>query len=358
MEVYAGMADAMDFHEVGRLVAHLKARRASSTTRCSCSCPTTAPKARTTPTRRSGWRTVQYSQDIDRLGGKGAYGIMGPSWASASASPLSTFKFYSGEGGIRVPLIIAGVPGGTGNQIHHSLTHVNDIVPTLLDLAQVRVRAPAGRGNRSRRWPGAACCRSCAATRQVRPPDQPLGYELSGNKALFKGDLKLVRNAATGGRRPVAPVRPARRPRRDARPAAPACPRPSAMQADYAAYARSHGVLPMPEGYNPVRQVLINSFINYWIPDLSQHGAAVLAGWSAGGRRRARDPQAAAALMQAGGYLDSPWPGEDGGPARPQARHGIAGMNLRPGETAALRHAQHLHVHHDGARRAGRGIIC
>jgi cytochrome c-type biogenesis protein CcmH/NrfF len=22
----------------------------------------------------------------------------------------------------------------------------------------------------------------------------------------------------------------------------------------------------MPEGYNPVRQVMINSFVNYWIP--------------------------------------------------------------------------------------------
>jgi hypothetical protein len=37
--------------------------------------------------------------------------------------------------------------------------------------------------------------------------------------------------------------------------------------------------------------------------------------------------------MTAGGYLDSPWPCEDAGPARLQAPHGIAGMNLRPGET-------------------------
>jgi len=50
------------------------------------------------------------------------------------------------------------------------------------------------------------------------------------------------------------------------------------MQDDYAAYAASHGVLPMPDGYDPVRQVLINSFLNYWIP---AYRNTVLA-WSAG----------------------------------------------------------------------------
>jgi hypothetical protein len=38
------------------------------------------------------------------------------------------------------------------------------------------------------------------------------------------------------------------------------------MQADYAAYAKSNDILAMPDGYNPVRQVVINSFVNYWIP--------------------------------------------------------------------------------------------
>jgi hypothetical protein len=52
----------------------------------------------------------------------------------------------------------------------------------------------------------------------------------------------------------------------------------AALRADYDAYARSHGVLPMPEGYNPVRQVLINSFINYWIPAYRNTALGVFAG--------------------------------------------------------------------------------
>ena len=50
------------------------------------------------------------------------------------------------------------------------------------------------------------------------------------------------------------------------------------MQAEYAAWAKANGVLPMPEGYNPVRQVMINSFVNYWIPTYRNTALAVLAG--------------------------------------------------------------------------------
>jgi hypothetical protein len=32
----------------------------------------------------------------------------------------------------------------------------------------------------------------------------------------------------------------------------------------------------MPEGYNPVRQVMINTFVNYWIPTYWPQGLAVL----------------------------------------------------------------------------------
>ena len=49
------------------------------------------------------------------------------------------------------------------------------------------------------------------------------------------------------------------------------------MQAEYAA-GQANGVLPMPDGYNPVKQVLINSFVNYWIPTYRITALAVLAG--------------------------------------------------------------------------------
>jgi len=38
------------------------------------------------------------------------------------------------------------------------------------------------------------------------------------------------------------------------------------MVEDFAAYERSHGVLPIPADYNPILQVQINSFVNVYIP--------------------------------------------------------------------------------------------
>jgi arylsulfatase/uncharacterized sulfatase len=45
------------------------------------------------------------------------------------------------------------------------------------------------------------------------------------------------------------------------------------MQADFAAYAKSHGVLPMPDGYDPVQQVATNTLLNYFVP---RYGPIVL----------------------------------------------------------------------------------
>ena len=291
MEVYAGMADAMDA-EVGRLVAHLRQSGEYDNTVFVFLSDNGSEGSDYADAQI--WLATQYSQNIDRLGGKGAYGIMGPSWASAAASPLSTYKFYAGEGGIRVPLIIAGVPGGPANQIHHSLAHVNDIVPTLLELAQVPAPGGTYRGQPVEPLAGRSLLPALRGDpAPVHPPDKAIGYELSGNEALFKGDLKLVRNLPPmgDGQWHLYDLRTDPGETRDLRSAQPQAF--EALRADYEAYARSHGVLPMPEGYDPVRQVLINSFINYWIPTYRTHALVALAGlaallWLALRRRRHR----------------------------------------------------------------------
>jgi len=50
------------------------------------------------------------------------------------------------------------------------------------------------------------------------------------------------------------------------------------MQADYAAYAKANGVLPMPEGYDPIQQVQINALINVYVPRFLRTGLPILAG--------------------------------------------------------------------------------
>lgn len=295
MEVYAAMADAMD-HHVGRLIDHLKKTGEYDNTvflflsdnGAEASDPYAVLTGRL-------WLDWQYNRDFDRLGGKGAYSVIGPSWASAAASPLSTYKFYSGEGGIRVPLIVSGVPGAQPNQIHHSLAHVNDIVPTLLELA--RVPRPAGtyEGRPVEAMTGSSLMPVLTGQAQrVHAPDEAIGYELSGNQAVFKGDLKLIKVIAPvgDGLWHLFDIRKDPGETTDLQHQMPEVFR--AMQADYAAYAKANGVLPMPEGYDPIQQVTINALVNVYVPRFRRAawplagGLAVLAGAVVLLRRRRR----------------------------------------------------------------------
>ena len=292
MEVYAGMASAMD-HEVGRLMAHLKSTGEFDNT-VFVFLSDNGPEG-SDYKEADIWVSFHYNRDLDRLGSKGAYVVPGPSWSSASASPLSTFKFYAGEGGIRSPLIISGAPGTASNQIHAGLTHVTDILPTLLDLAKVPRPGPSYQGQSIEPPIGRSLLPVLSnPALRVRTDDETVGYELAGNKALFKGDLKLVLNTAPigDGQWHLYDLRTDPGETKDLRQQRPQ--EFAAMQADYAAWAAAQGVLPMPEGYNPVRQVMINTVFNYWIPAYRNSTIIALAGMVVAGwfliarRRRAR----------------------------------------------------------------------
>lgn len=277
MEVYAGMAEAMD-HHVGRLVSYLKQTGQYDNTvfvflsdnGAEASDPYSVLSGRL-------WLDWQYNRGIDQLGAKGAYSIIGPSWASAAASPLATYKFYSGEGGIRVPLIIAGAPGAQPNSIHRRFTHINDIAPTLLELAQVRRPDGSYQGRPVETMTGASLLPVMRGeAERAHAPEQAIGYELSGNQALFKGSLKLIKNIPPVGdglwhlfdieRDPGETT--------DLQQQLPEVFK--AMQADYAAYAQANGVLPMPEGYDPIRQVEINALLNVYVPRLKPYALGLL----------------------------------------------------------------------------------
>jgi arylsulfatase A-like enzyme len=273
MEIYAAMADAMD-HEVGRLIAYLQETGEYDNTVFVFLSDNGAEGNDYKDAQV--WLRTQYSQDIDRLGGKGGYGIPGPSWASASVSPLMGYKFYAAEGGIRVPMVIAGVPGARKQQVAHALTHVTDIAPSLLELAAIAPHGSNYKGQTVQAMSGKsliALVKGDAST--VRGPQEPLGYELSGNLALFRGDLKLTKNSPPAGDNEwhLFDIRKDPGETRDLQSEQPQVFK--AMLEDYKAYASAHGVLPMPSGYTPARAVLIYGIYNYWLPT---YGLAALVG--------------------------------------------------------------------------------
>lgn len=189
---------------------------------------------------------------------------------SAAVSPLSTHKFYAGEGGLRVPLIIrapiAFADDRPRGQIASGFTHVTDITPTLLELAGVsHPGTPSG--------PEPMTGRSLLpllrdTTARIRAPGETLGYELAGNAALFEGDLKLVRNLPPVGNGEWMLFDIARDPgeTRDLRAA-----RPEDFQRLLEAYQRfesEDGVQPLPKGYTPQRQVSLNALRRVILPSL------------------------------------------------------------------------------------------
>lgn len=269
MEVYAGMAEAMDFH-VGRLIEYL--REAGELERTvfvflSDNGPEGSDPYDTLPGRL--WLETQYSRDAERLGEKGTYGVIGPGWATAAAGPLYGYKFYAGEGGVRVPLIIAGAPGQRGGAIHTTFTRVVDLAPTLLEMAGLPASVAVWDGQSVEPVVGRSLLPLLQGARPaVYGPEEPVGFELSGNAALYKGTYKLVRllppagdgqwhlyDLATdiGETRDLATIEPARF---------------AAMLADYGEYVRRNNVLPMPVDYRPTQQVMSNALHNVYWPAL------------------------------------------------------------------------------------------
>lgn len=276
MEVYAAMAEAMDFH-IGRLMAHLKQTGEYDNTvfvfmsdnGAEASDPYALAVGR-------WWLDQHYNRDIDRLGSPGAYSIIGPNWARAATAPLNTYKFFAGEGGIRVPLIISGIPTAAKPVVQNSLTHVSDIVPTLLDLAGVQHPGTSYKGQTIYPLTGHSLLPIIEgkATR-VRGPEEVLGYELSGNRAVFKGDYKLLSNLAPVGDGQWHLYNIATDPgeTRDLQHDMPELFQ--GMQNDYAKWAKVNGVLSMPEGYDPIQQVIINSLVFVYWPRYQWHLAGL-----------------------------------------------------------------------------------
>jgi arylsulfatase A-like enzyme len=192
MQVGAGMMEAADFH-IGRLLKHLDATGKLDDTIVvvtSDNGPEPANFDLTGLTRLAfeGMKLMEgLDTSADNLGQPGNLMAIGPEWASVSASPFHLYKFYTSEGGLRVPLVVAG-PGIAATGIHDGPIHVADLVPTLLDAA--------GASYRPEEFYGRSFLPVLSgAARAARTEIDSFGFEVSGNAALYRGPWKLVRLA-------------------------------------------------------------------------------------------------------------------------------------------------------------------
>jgi len=264
MAVYAGMVEAMDFH-LGRLIEHLEeVGKYENTIFIFTSDNGSEPSEPVDPASPLASLLLGrrgYSVDYETLGLKGSFNTIGPAFASAAASPLAYYKFYLGEGGLRVPLIIAGVPleKDAEGAMTSALTWVTDLTPTILDLS--------GTDGPGKRYGGRVVepiiGRSLVPliegrAERVYGEGDTIGTELAGHAALFQGDFKIVRNRGPvgdgawhlydivndpGETTDLAHIQPMRL---------------QQMLARYDEYVERSGVLPVPSGYDATRQIAIN----------------------------------------------------------------------------------------------------
>ena len=142
------------------------------------------------------------NSSFDDWGRKGTFIQYGPAWAQVSAGPLRMFKGFLSEGGIRTPLVVTGKGVAGGGRISDAVTHVTDIPATILAAAGV-TSPSAFEGKVVIPVQGKSLTLILAGERStVRGPDDWLGWELFGNRAIKQGDWKLLWlcvPAGTGG---------------------------------------------------------------------------------------------------------------------------------------------------------------
>lgn len=224
MEVYAAMVDNMD-QGIGRIIDSLRETGQLDNTLvlyfqdnggCAETIGRSTPKHGTshpdTPafeplandylqpdmipkTTRSGHRTLMGEGVM--AGPDGTYIAYGRGWANVSDTPFRLYKHYVHEGGIATPLVAhwpAGIPAARNGQLEHQPGHLIDLMATAVDLADAPYPTEVD-GQAITPMEG----RSLVPALHGKPIQRDaLYWEHEGNRAIRRGDWKLVAKGANG----------------------------------------------------------------------------------------------------------------------------------------------------------------
>ena len=260
MEVYAGMVDAMDMH-IGRLMDHLKEIGEFENTLFVFTSDNGAEGSNLinvdgTSMLGNWFDVVGYNADYETLGERGSFNAIGPNNATIAASPLAYYKFYASEGGLRVPLVISGPGISKSNEMTDEFVFVTDLTPTILGLAGIENHGGNFNGNAIEEIVGKDFSDFLSGEAEsIHPSSTSIGYELGGNRALFKGEYKIVFNRSARADKTWHLFNIKTDPGETSDLAEEEPERFAEMLKDYEEYASSNNVLPMPEGYSQRAEV-------------------------------------------------------------------------------------------------------
>lgn len=181
MAIHAAMVDRMD-REIGRVIDQLKAMNALENTIIFFASDNGASAEIMV---RNGGHDPQAPP-----GSAASYLCLGPGFSSACNTPHRRHKTWVHEGGISTPLIVhwpAGIQHR--NQLRTTPAHMIDIVPTILELAQID-KPQQWQGQPIPTAPGKSLAK--AFSENVAIERESLWWLHEGNRAIRVGDWKLV----------------------------------------------------------------------------------------------------------------------------------------------------------------------
>lgn len=195
MEVYAAMVEEMDRH-LGRLLSRLKDKGQLDNTLVIFISDNGA-EGKFWDKHRGGtgqWIAETFDNRLENIGSASSYVYLGPGWASATMAPFYQVKRSTSEGGIRIPAIVRcprSIECGQGD-ITPVLT-VKDIAATVMAAGGVDLDKTTFKGRAVHPVTGREFLSLLVEKRDLLyDTDEALVWELFGNRAVRKGNWKLV----------------------------------------------------------------------------------------------------------------------------------------------------------------------
>ena len=193
MEIYAAMIGNID-HHIGRVLEYLESSGKSKNTLVVFFSDNGANGSEmdSYPDTDAAWIQRNSDNRFSNWGKRGSRIAQGTGWAQASSTPFHLFKHMLAEGGIRSPLIMSGPGISYQGETVDSVAHVTDLNSTFVELAGARYPATNnGQPVEQPRGKSMVPLLSKNST-TTHGPDDAIGWEYNGSKAIRIGDNKAT----------------------------------------------------------------------------------------------------------------------------------------------------------------------
>ena len=190
MEIYAAMIELMD-HHIGRLVDTLSESE-RETVFIFVSDNGSEANDVISILDTEYWVASRFDNRLANMGRRDSYVWLGLGWGAATSTPFRLFKSYISDGGIRAPAIFHSTADRFETGLRSENVIVTDVPATILDLAGTSHPGESYDGRDVIPMMGVSALDYLTGRAPTVHGDDPLAWELYGNRALIRGTWKAM----------------------------------------------------------------------------------------------------------------------------------------------------------------------